>query len=148
MSGFRKQRKQQEAPWNWYFLKKGKTTKNCLAPPWSCIYDSKFHYHVCYLYPVGSRVQLMAKRKWITSHVLEKNFELWPCPGQKLLRKYRWQYYRERKQMWTAEAADRESQIGCHLWGADFKQSLSIQLAAIHNRKPLSIIFHLSGMSL
>lgn len=128
--------------------KKGKTTENCLAPPRPCIYGSKIHYYVCYLYPAGSRVQPMAESKWITPHVIEKNFELWPCPEQKLLRKYRCQYYREKKQMWTAEAADRESQTGCHLWGSDFTQSISIQLAAIHNRKPLSISFHLSGKSL
>lgn len=45
------------------------------------------------------------------------------------------------------EEADRESQMHCHLQVEDFKQSLTIQLAAMHDRNPLSIIFHLSGKS-
>jgi len=55
--------------------KKGKSA-NCLAPPWPAISYSKVHYFIYYLYPVGNRIQLMAKSKWITFQVLEKHFEV------------------------------------------------------------------------
>lgn len=54
------------------FKKKGKCT-NCLAPPQAPVSYSKVHYCVCYLYPVGSRIQLMTNSKWTTFQELAKN---------------------------------------------------------------------------